>query len=227
LWTCTNEFPGSGVTVAGAQAGHWLKGFDLRSGKGRISLALPGEKPICNDMAVGKDGSLYVTDTGNPRILRWRPGAEALEIWLEDPIFAAAPGKSGLDGIAFGADGNLYLNNVYNGALYRVGVNSDGSAGTVAALLPSRTLVKPDGMKPLDGLTFLVAEGGGRIALLTVGGDAVEVTTLADGIASPTGVDVHGGSAWYVQGQLSSLFAPGKVPPPDLPFRLTSIALPR
>jgi hypothetical protein len=227
LWTCTNEFPGTGIAVAGAQPGHWLKGFDLRTGKGRISVALPGDKPICNDMAVGKDGTLFLTDTTSSRILRWRRNADALEIWAEDTSFAAAPGKGGLDGIAFGADGNLYVNNLYSGALYRVRINGDGSAGAIRSLALSRPLTMPDGMRPLGGLSFLVAEGGGRIARLTVSGDSVEVTTLAEGIANPTGVDVHGGSAWYVQGQLSALFAPDKVPPPDLPFHLTPVAIPR
>jgi sugar lactone lactonase YvrE len=227
LWTCTNEFPGTGVTVAGSQPGHWLKGFDLRTGKGRVSLQLPGDKPICNDMAVGKDGAVFVTDTGNSRVLRWRPGAEALEIWLESPLLGAGPGKGGLDGIAFGADGSLYLNNLYSGAIYRVDVQADGTAGAITSLALSRPLVLPDGMKPLSDGAFLVAEGGGRISRLAVSGDTVDVTTLAEGMANPTGIDVHDGKAWYVQAQLSALFAPGKVPPPELPFRLTSIAVPR
>jgi hypothetical protein len=98
LWTCTNDFSARGVTVEGSDKGTFLKGFDLRTGAGKISLKLPGEHPICNDMAVAKDGSLYVADTGAPHILRWKPGAAALEIWVEDPVF----GPGGLDGIGQG-----------------------------------------------------------------------------------------------------------------------------
>lgn len=225
LWTCTNDFPGTAVSVPGADPGHWLKGFDLKTGAGKVSLRLPGDKPVCNDMAVGKDGSLYVTDTGQPRILRWRPGAQALEIWLEDPALGAAPTGGGIDGIAFGADGNLYVNNVRSGGFFRIAMGKDGRPGPVTPLTPSRPLERPDGMRPMGGLDFAVAEGVGRIAKLSVTGDKVEVTTLAADIVQPTGVDLFGGRAWYVQGQLGGVMNPAKNPAPQLPFHLTPVAL--
>lgn len=217
LWTCTNDFAARGVTVAGSDPGSVLKGFDLATGQGKISLPLPDQGSVCNDMAVGKDGAVYVADTGHPRILRWTPGATALQVWIEDPVLGG-----GLDGLAFGGDGQLYVNNVRTGALYRVAVMSDGKAGAVTKLTTSRPLGSPDGMRPMGGLDFVVAESQGRVSRLTVKGDTVEVTTLAEGITSPTGVDVHGGTSWYVQGQLGALFNPG-APRPALPFRLTPI----
>lgn len=226
LWTCTNSFPAPATKVAGADPGHWLKAFDLRTGKGRLSLRLPGEKALCNDMAVGQDGAVYVTDTGQPRILRWKPGARALEVWADDPLFEAVPKKGGLDGIAFGADGHLYLNNVWDGAIYRAVVKKDGSFGGATKLAPSRPLENPDGMRPLGGLSFVVAEGAGRISVLKVSGDRVEVTTLS-GTGNPTGVDTYKKVAWYVEANLSALFAPEKALTPVLPFRLTPVALPR
>lgn len=231
VWTCTNEFPGSGLAVAGADPGHWLKAFDIKTGQGKVSLRLPGEKPVCNDMAVGRDGSLYVTDTAQPRILRWRPGATALEIWAENPVFGPEPTHGGLDGIAVGGDGQVYVNNVRSGAFYRVAVKPDGSAGAVTTLTLSRPLSKPDGMRPISGLDFLVAEGSGSIAKLSVKGDNVTVTTLAEGIHLPTGVDVSHGPkgammGWYVQGQLAAIFSPDKGAA-QLPFRLTPVPLSR
>lgn len=218
LWTCTNDFSARGVTVADADAGSWLKAFDLATGEGRISLPLPGEQPVCNDMAVGEDGTLYVTDTANPRILRWKPGVEELEIWKEDAAFGA-----GLDGLAFGGDGNLYVNNVITGALYRVEMRAGNEPGDITVLTTSRPLSRPDGMRPIGGMAFALAEGGGSISRLDVSGDTVEVTTLAEGIDQPTGVDVTEGTVWYVQGLLSALFNPN-APRPPLPFRLVPVA---
>jgi len=216
LWTCTNDFRARGVTVPGSDAGSVLKGFDLATGQGKVSLPLPGTGPICNDMAVGKDGAVYVADTGQPRILRWTPGATALEIWIEDPVLGG-----GLDGLAFGDDGHLYINNVRTGALYRVAMASGGKAGAVTTLTTSRPLGSPDGMRPLGGTDFAVAESQGRVSRLSVKGDTVEVTTLAEGIR-PTGLDVHRGTIWHVQGQLGALFNPG-TQSTTLPFRLTPV----
>jgi sugar lactone lactonase YvrE len=224
LWTCTNDFSARGVSVAGADAGTWLKGFDLRTGAGKISLKLPGEHPVCNDAAVAKDGSLYVTDTGAPRILRWRPGAAALEIWLEDPVFDAKPNGGGLDGIAIGSDGNILINNVRDGDLFKVVIGADGKPGKVTKLALSRPLVSPDGMRHAGGMTFALAEGAGRISKVTVTGDNAEIETLAEGISEPTAVDIYGGSAWYTQGHLSYLFNPAKkTQTPDLPYRITPV----
>jgi sugar lactone lactonase YvrE len=236
LWTCTNSFPAPGAQVAGADPGHWVKAFDLRTGAGKVSLAMPGDSPVCNDFALGPDGAVYITDTGQPRLLRWTPGATALEVWAEDPVFNAVgptARKGGLDGLALGADGALYANNVRDGSLYRIAFAPDGKAGAITRLQPDRPLQSPDGMRALHGLTFLLAEGAGRIDRLTVAGDTVHVETLAEGIKEPTAVDVrfdkgsHSATAWYVQAQLSGLFNPAKAPPVQLPFKLSPVAIPR
>lgn len=225
LWVCTNDFSARGIVVPGADPGHWLKGFDLRTGEGKVSLRLPGDKPICNDMAVARDGSLLVTESEASQVLRWRRGAKALEVWSDDPSFEAARG-GGLDGIALGGDGNLYLNNVYSGELYRVVIGPDGKAGKATKLVLSRPLASPDGMRPIGGMDFALVEGEGRIARISITGDRAEITTLAEGVAAPTGVDVHGGSAWYVQGHLSSLFDPARrLSSPGPRFRLTPVSL--
>ena len=226
LWVCTNDFSARGLVVPGADAGHWLKGFDLRSGKGRISLSLPGKTPVCNDIAVAADGSVFVTDTGAPQVLRWRPGRAALEIWATDPILNSPKG-GGLDGIAIGGDGNLILNNVRDGSLYRIIVNRDGSAGQITKLAPSRSLVSPDGLRSISGMQFALAEGAGRIDRVTISGDRAEIETLAEGIAAPTGASVHAGTIWYVQGQLSYLFDPAKRGTTPGTFFLTPIAIPQ
>jgi len=218
LWTCTNDFSARGVTVAGADIGPWIKGFDLATGEGRVSVMLPGEGAVCNDMAVGRDGAVYFTDTAQPHILRWKPDAEELEIWKEDPALGA-----GLDGLAFGADGNLYVNNVWANTFFRVNVGADHEAGDAVQLTTSRPLAAPDGMRLIEGLHFALAEGGGNISRLEVKGDHVEVTTLAENIAGPTGIDAANGTLWYVQGQIGALFNP-EAPRPELPFKLTPIA---
>ncbi len=88
------------------------------------------------------DGAAYATDTPGGRILKWTPGSDALELWAHDARF-----ENGLDGIAFGPDGRLYVNNVSQGTLFAVALNDDGTAGAVTQIETSAPLAGPDGMR--------------------------------------------------------------------------------
>lgn len=227
LWVCNNDLAYMRIRIEGADKGASLKGFDLRTGQGRISLTLPGEKPFCNDIAVAKDGTLYVTETSKSQILRLKKGASAFETWLADPVLGNEHGE-GLDGIAFGADGNLYVNNYRSNMLARVAVKPDGTAGKITKIATPRPFEVADGLRPLGGMRFAQAESAGKIAVVTIEGDQARVDTLAEGLSSPTGVDVWGGALWYVQAENKYIFNPkfkGKQPP--LPFRVASVALPK
>jgi len=220
LWACSNDISGLGVPGPGSATGSHVKGFDLATGEGKISLALPAPA-LCNDMAVGADGSLYVANSFAPQILRLAPGATKLEVWLESASFEQPKGGAGLDGIAFGGDGNLYVNTYDPGGFFRVDVK-DGAPGAVTKLKTSRALKYPDGLRPTGGQTFIMAEGGGTLDRVTIKGDAVEVETLKDGLAGPTSVAIVGGVLWAPEGQLNHLFD-ATAGPPKLPFRLIGV----
>jgi sugar lactone lactonase YvrE len=157
-------------------------------------------------MVVGPDGSLYVTNSLAPQILKLKPGSDQLEVWLESSDFEQPPqGAPGLDGIAFGSDGNLYVNTFATGNFFRVEVK-DGTAGKVTKLKPSRALQFPDGLRSVGPQTFVMAEGGGSVDRVTVSGDNVDVETIKDGIAGPTSVVLAGQTLWVSEGQLPHLF---------------------
>ena len=226
LWLCSNDLSPLGVIVAGADKGSVLKGFDLTSGKGKVSAVMPGEHTLCNDIAIGPDGSAFVTNTLAPQIFRLPPGGNQLELWLTDASLQPAPGKAGLDGIAFGSDGNLYVDTYSPGDLYRIEVK-DGKPGKVKKLQPSRRLVLADAIRPLGKDSFLIVEDGGRLDRIIIHGDNAAVKTLRDGMAIPTGVAIAGGTAWVSEGQLSYLFDPSKKQQkPKLPFRVYPVVLP-
>ena len=226
LWVCSNDISSSGIPGPSSVTGSFVKGFDLASGEGKVSAALPGNATLCNDMAVGADGSLFVTNSLAPQILRLRPGSSQLEVWLEDPALEQPPkGAPGLDGIAFGGDGNLYVNNFASGAFFRVEVK-DGAPGKITKLIPSRPLKNPDGLRWTEGETFVMAEGGGSIARVIVDGDRLGVETIKDGIAGPTSVAVAGKTLWTSEGQLPHLFQANTTGPPRLPFRIIGVPVP-
>jgi streptogramin lyase len=145
LWVCSNDVSGLGVPGPSSTKGSYVKGFDLASGEGKVSVALPGKATLCNDMAIGADGSLFVTNSLAPQIMRLKPGSTQLEVWVESPAFEQPAQGAGLDGIAFRGDGNIYVNTFTNGAFFRVEVK-DGSPGKVTKLQTSRPLRFPDGL---------------------------------------------------------------------------------
>lgn len=226
LWVCSNDVSALGIAGPGPVPGSHLKGFDLASGDGKVSVALPGSPAVCNDIAVSADGTVYVTDSAAPHILRLKPGSSAFDVWVQDAQFAPPAQGAGLDGIAIGGDGNVYVNTYNKGELFRV-EQKDGVAGAVTKLTTSRPLVFSDGMRTLNGTTFLLAEGGGSIDLVTVTGDTAEIETLKDGLAGPTGVALSGGKIWLTEGQLSHLFDAATNGPPKLPFQVVGVPFAR
>jgi hypothetical protein len=89
------------------------------------------------------------------------------------------PRTVGLDGIAIGADGNLYVTTYIPAKLFKVAVK-DGKAGAVTELTPSRPLDHADALRA-SGESFLLIEGNGKLDKVTVKGDAAEIATIKDG----------------------------------------------
>jgi sugar lactone lactonase YvrE len=223
LWVCSNDFSSAGIPGPSSVPGSFVKGFDLASGEGKISARLPGKSTLCNDMVVGPDGSLFVTNSLAPQILKLKPGSNQLEVWLENPEFEQPPqGAPGLDGIAFGGDGNLYVNTFANGSFFRIEVK-DGTPGKITKLNASRPLKLPDGLRSTGGETFVMAEGGGSADRVTVDGDNLKIETIKDGIAGPTSVALADKTLWIAEGQLPHLFESAKSGPPRLPFRIVGV----
>jgi streptogramin lyase len=225
LWLCSNDISALGVVIASTETGSSLKGFDLKTGQGKVSAKLPGDHTFCNDIAIGADGSAFVTNSAAPQILRLPPGSNQLEVWADDPLLAPPAGGAGLDGIVFGSSGSLYVDTYTTGELFRVDV-ADGKPGKVTKLELSRPLTLSDAIRPLGGNEFLIIEGAGRLDRMHIQGDSAVIETLKEGYAVPTGVAVVGQTAWVSEGQLSYLFDPAKKgETPNLPFHIYSVPL--
>jgi len=224
LWVCSNDVSAFGIPGPNSITGSYLVAFDLASGEGKARYKFPGEANMCNDMALTEDGTLYVTNTASPQILRLKPGATELELFVEDAKMQPTQ-DPGIDGIAFGSDGNIYVNTYGPGEFFRVEVK-DGKAGAVTKLTPSRPLKNPDGLRQLDGQTFLMVEAGaGTLDRVTVAGDGVTIETLKDGLDEPAALIDVGGTVWVAEGKHSHLFAPKENGPPTLPFHVVPVPL--
>jgi len=227
LWVCSNDMSAMGVVTPGTAKGSAVKSFDLKTGAPKGSAALPGDRTLCNDIAIGPDGAAYVTDSFNPHVLRLKPGSNQFEVWATDPRFTVKNG-AGLDGIAFGGDGNAYVDTFNGNGLFRIAVAENGTAGKITQLETSRPIKLPDGMRRYGANTLLMIEGAGRLDRVTVDGDKATVDTIKEGYDGPVAVTQIGDTAWVLEGQLHYLLDPkSKGQKPRLPFRAYAVPLPR
>jgi hypothetical protein len=227
LYACSPDMSGLGVKVSTGQPPGALKTFDLRTGAPKGNFPLPdphlfGQTSLCNDIALGPDGTAYVTDSLNAQILRLKPGAKELEVWATDDRWKVK-GKAQLDGIAVLNDGNVYANIFEGNGLYRVQVRPDGSAGMVTKLNTSLPLYHSDGLRPYQGdkLLMVEGEGVGRLDLITISGDNANIDVVKGGFEGPVSVTAVGDIAYVMNTPLKYLFVPEyktKTPPPFTAF---------
>jgi hypothetical protein len=175
---------------------------------------------------VDAKGSVYVTDSANPTILKLSLGAAKFDVFAQDSAFSPPQsGAAGLDGIAFGSDGNLYVTTYAEGELMRVEVK-DGTAGRITTLSGTHHLKFPDGLRTLGNNSFLLVEGSGTLDRVVIQGDAFAVTPIHGGFATPTSAARIGTTAWVSEGQLPFFFDPSKKNlSPSLPFRIYAVPL--
>jgi sugar lactone lactonase YvrE len=203
LWVCSSTSGGrNGQPVVGETA---LKAFALKDASFKKSYPFPGNG-ACNDIAVAKDGTVYVAETAQGRVLRLKKGATALDVWSSDPKQLA-----GADGVAILDDGAVYVNSVTQSTLMRIPVNKDGSAGMITMLTPSLPLKGPDGMRSVGSKTLLLVEGG-RLDEVTIDGTKANVKVLKEGMKGPTAVTLVGGMAYVSEARLDQQSAPDPGP---------------
>ena len=189
LWTCQlTPVP----DTKPAQRHTALRGFDLSTGAPKLRWNLPGDSTTCNDMAIGPDKALYISDTGPGRIYRLAPGASAAELFSDNRLL------SGIDGITF-LDGVLYINSVVFNKLYRIPVDASGKPGAFVDVWMDAPVKGPDGMRAAGGKIYVAENGAGKISALTIDGDRAHVTVIKDGLKTPTGVEPAGDTLWFTE----------------------------
>src|ERR1700722_786150 len=228
LYVCSDDFSGAGIKIPGASTGTSLKLFDLKSGEAKGSIPVPGRTTLCNDIVVAKDGNAYVSDSFGAQILRLKPGTEEVEIWASDPRWNV-PGKPQLDGIAQLPDGSIYSNLFEGDGLYRVTMNSDGSAGNITNLETSRPLYHSDGLRAFGNKLIMVeGETKGNLDLVTVECDNANIASNKGGFDGPVSLAQVGDQIYVLDVPLRYLLgqeAKDKKTPP--PFKASTVPAPK
>lgn len=200
VWSCML------TPVAGTNQRHTaLIGTDLKSGARKLRWNLPGDNSTCNDMAVGPDKALYISDTANAKIFRLAPGAQSADLWLENRLV------TGIDGLTF-FNGVLYYNSVFFNNLYRVPVDASGKAGTPVQIWMDAPVKGIDGLRVANGKLVQAENGSGKVHMLTLmEGDRAHVTVLKEGLNTPTAMEAGRGELWIANrgaGQIVSIPLP-------------------
>jgi hypothetical protein len=222
LYACSVDASGFGVIVPSGTKPGALKTFDLKSGAPKASYDMPagtiaGQMPLCNDMVVAGDGTVYITDSLSGRILR---------LWATDSRWDVKGPQ--LDGIAMLADGNLYANIFEGDGLYRIEIKPDGGAGAITKLQTSRKLYHSDGLRQFGPQSLIMVEGEkvGTLDLITNSGNSANVETVKDGFDGPVSLVQVGDIAYVLDDPLRYLFDPELSKKPGPAVRAIPVKLP-
>ncbi len=207
LWVVSNVAGGRGAPATGQMA---LRSFDLKTGASREIYPAEGGGTL-NDIAIGADGSVYVSETFGGRILRLKQGATALDVWVADPQLR------GVDGLSFLADGALYVNNFFNGGLLRISVKADGAVGEIVPIETSLKFTRPDGLRTSTSNTLLQVEGQGRLTEIVITGNHGQVRVIKEGLTRAIGVTQVGAIAYVLVERLKAVAVPIAASPAEVP----------
>jgi len=212
LWACAG-FAASDNTSA------VLKAVDLRSNKVRSEYVLP-DQGHCSDVAIGRDGTLYVVDGANSALLRMKKGDTAPSLWLANDDASRVQGN--WSSVCTDNVGGLFLLSRDRGALSRITVRWDGSASKPVTIKLDRPLDQPQAMRLMAKRKLLVTEADGQLTRVDVLGETGRIVQMISGIAVPGGLTVVNGSAYVAETQ-----APGRnVGDRPRSFRLVKVDLP-
>jgi sugar lactone lactonase YvrE len=219
LWVCSSPVALPGGRSKGTAS---VMRFDLVSGAKMGESPLPEPKAICDDIAIGPDGVAYVADIASGEILVLRERTAALQVFAHDPRL------KGIDGIAFAADGVLYVDNVTRNQLLRVNRTARGDFDGLTELAVSVPLGGPDGLRPIGGHRFVLAEGRARrVDVVTIRGDRADVAVLSSTLQSPSSATVVGTTVYALEGKIEYLVDPKLHDADPGPFIVRALPLPR
>jgi sugar lactone lactonase YvrE len=236
LWICSGTMGFTTVPMTPSA----LKSYDLATGAPRGNYPLP-DHGYCNDLVQDSRGTLYVTDSLHPRVLRLRSGDRALQVWKEDPAFAQGQEGFDLNGIALDGDGTLYVSEVTAADyLWRIPVRADGAPGAAVRVAMPRMLKNADAIRNAGAHRLVIFESdafghdgpyGGQISLATLAGDrATALVTLVRGLNDPSSGAIAHQRVYFIESKYGLLIAHKDHPqdvPAQVPFDVQSVALPR
>ncbi|WP_233504985.1 NHL repeat-containing protein [Serratia marcescens] len=222
LWGNSPDFLSGGKTRANR-----IYALNVADGTLNRSLALPAGE-MGNDIVLGADGTVYVTETRGGGILRLRPGEAAFSTLFQDARLAA-PSGLGAAGIVLLDDRLMAVANFGTGKLYTLSYNAPKPQLTEMRL--PRLIENPDGMGLAPDGALIVLENGiqsgqGRIPSPKAAGTH-RIEVLREGMESPVNLTITPqGCAFVSESRIRHRLLPGHETEVPDSFRLYQLPLP-
>lgn len=204
----------------------WIFDLATQTQTHDVDLTDAADKGSCNDITIGPDGAIYVTDREQPHVYRVDApvdGEASVSVWAEDDLLAPPRLGIGQNGLAFTPDGKALLTTQYlPPRLWRIAVDDPSDVREV----------EMDGRHPLsellagaDGATFLgdalyVAFGGSLLRARSTDGWYSADYDLLDVDYKVAGVTAAEGSLYVLKSDVAKFLLGGE---PDLPFELLRV----
>jgi hypothetical protein len=220
LWACALPAGGPGVATPVPTT---LHAYDLATGKEKGHYPFPTAGGVCNDIAVGADGSVYATDTQNMEVVTLKKGGTALAVWAGAGGFGPQGGV--LDGISV-LGKRVLVNTLATSKLFSVPIAADGKSGPITEVKLDRPIDKPDGMRSFGKDSLLIVEGGsaGKLSRITLKGDSGVAVALKEGYPDgAVAVTVVGTTGYVLEAQFAAMR--GDPATPTKPFHATAVSV--
>ncbi len=176
LWAATSAVAAMRGFTSDMDGTAALAEIDLASGAVRRVLPIERragdqQSHVLGDLAIGEDGTVWVTDSGGPILWRLAPGGRALEPWIESDEFLSLQGIVLLGGVAVVSD--------YASGLLRVDLVAKKVQRLEAP--PDTSLIGIDGLALTPEGHVLAIQNGlrpNRVLRIELEGAAESVTTV-------------------------------------------------
>ena len=174
---------------------------------------------VCNDVAVGSDGRVWITEREGPRLWTVAPGSERAEVWAEDAAFE--PQIIGCNGVVVVDDNTVLVGKYAPGKLLRIDPADPGSIHEVT-LSGDGLGELPDGADGmfLDGDTLLVAANATWFTVESSDGWSTATTTAHTPPAAIAAVTVAEGRRYGLKGEVVPFVLGTAV---SLPFQILEL----
>lgn len=223
LWLCNSEAGASSKSTPETVGKAFVHVYNVDSGQLLKKIPLSGDGGhFCNDIALSRDGSAYITDSFSPII--WKISTNLVpQAWLVSDQFKGE--GFNLNGIQLSPDEKyLLVNKTNTGKVFRVDVQNK----SVLDVRLDRPIEGGDGMQLVSSHVLLMVEGFGAkepgIARLVFNTDytaaKIEDKVISPAFETPTAVRQIGEMVYVVNSRFNHLFKRDTYGPAVGPFNI-------